>query len=43
MSDRLPVLARYNAWANHKLYDACERLPDDQYRADRGADRKSNV
>ena len=41
MSDRLPVLARYNAWANHLLYDAVERLPDDQYRADRGAFFKS--
>ena len=41
MSDRLPVLARYNAWANHRLYDAVERLPDAQYRADRGAFFKS--
>lgn len=36
MSDRLSVLGRYNAWANHALYRAVERLPDDQYRADRG-------
>ena len=36
MSDRLPVLARYNAWANHKLYDAVEALPDAERRADRG-------
>lgn len=41
MSDRLPVLARYNAWANHKLYHAAEGLPDHQYRADRGAFFKS--
>ena len=41
MSDRLPVLARYNAWANHKLYGAVERLPDGQRRADRGAFFKS--
>ncbi len=36
MSDRLPVLARYNAWANHKLYHAVEGLPDPERRADRG-------
>ncbi|RYC33018.1 damage-inducible protein DinB [Lichenibacterium minor] len=36
MSDRLSVLARYNAWANHKLYDAVEALPDADRRADRG-------
>ena len=41
MSDRFPVLARYNAWANHKLYRSVEALPDDQYRADRGAFFKS--
>lgn len=36
MSDRHPVLARYNAWANHKLYGAVEALPDADRRADRG-------
>lgn len=41
MSDRLPVLARYNAWANHALYRAVEALPDEQYRADRGVFFKS--
>ncbi len=41
MSDRLPVLARYNAWANHELYRAAEGLSDGQYRADRGAFFKS--
>ncbi|WP_237476480.1 DinB family protein [Lichenibacterium dinghuense] len=37
MNDRSSVLARYNAWANHKLYDAVEALPDADRRADRGA------
>jgi uncharacterized damage-inducible protein DinB len=41
VSDRLPTLARYNAWANHKLYRAVEALPEDQYRADRGVFFKS--
>lgn len=30
-------LARYNAWFNERLYDACEQLPDAQRRRDRGA------
>jgi len=30
-------LARYNAWFNERLYDACERLTDAQRREDRGA------
>lgn len=30
-------LARYNAWFNERLYDACERLPEAQRREDRGA------
>lgn len=30
-------LARYNAWFNERLYDACERLSDAQRREDRGA------
>ena len=37
MRDRFPVLARYNAWANHKLYHVVGALPDADYRADRGA------
>jgi uncharacterized damage-inducible protein DinB len=41
MSNRLPVLARYNAWANHKLYAAVEALTDEQFRADRGVFFKS--
>lgn len=30
-------LARYNGWFNERLYDACERLGDDERRRDRGA------
>ena len=29
------LLARYNAWANERLYDACARLDDAEYRAPR--------
>jgi len=29
------LLARYNAWANERLYDACARLADAEYRAPR--------
>jgi uncharacterized damage-inducible protein DinB len=40
--DTLPVanyryLARYNAWFNERLYDACEQLADEERRRDRGA------
>ena len=35
------MLARYNAWANRRLYDAAAALPDADYRADRGAFFKS--
>ena len=31
------TLAAFNAWANRRLYDAVAALPDDAYRADRGA------
>src|SRR5215475_1003502 len=31
------MLASYNAWANERVYDAAEKLPDEDYRADRGA------
>ena len=31
------ALARYNAWANRRLYDAAAELSDEEYRADRGA------
>src|SRR6185503_18289918 len=34
-------LARYNAWANRRLYDAAAELSDEEYRADRGAFFKS--
>jgi uncharacterized damage-inducible protein DinB len=30
-------LAGYNRWFNGRLYDACERLPDQERRRDRGA------
>jgi uncharacterized damage-inducible protein DinB len=30
-------LARYNRWFNEQLYDACERLPEDERKRDRGA------
>jgi uncharacterized damage-inducible protein DinB len=30
-------LARYNRWFNQRLYDACERLPEEERRRDRGA------
>ena len=29
------TLARYNAWANHRLYDACLKLPEDAYYVNR--------
>jgi len=29
------VFARYNAWANRRLYDACAALPEAEYRAAR--------
>ena len=31
------ALAGYNAWANARLYDACAKLNDAEYRKDRGA------
>ena len=30
-------LARYNRWFNQRLYAACESLPDEERRRDRGA------
>jgi uncharacterized damage-inducible protein DinB len=36
MTDRLSVMARYNAWANHTLFRAVGDLSDDAFRADRG-------
>jgi uncharacterized damage-inducible protein DinB len=37
MPERYQMLAGYNAWANERLYDAASKLPDGEYRADRGA------
>jgi len=31
------AFARYNRWANRRVYDAVSALPDADYRADRGA------
>ena len=31
------MFARYNAWANRRLYDAAAKLPDADYRAEKGA------
>jgi uncharacterized damage-inducible protein DinB len=31
------MLAAYNEWANRRLYDAAAGVPDEDYRADRGA------
>jgi uncharacterized damage-inducible protein DinB len=33
----LPLMARFNAWANGRLYEVVARLPDEAYRADKGA------
>src|SRR5471032_258580 len=35
------MFGHYNAWANHRLYDAVAQLSAEQYRADRGAFFKS--
>jgi uncharacterized damage-inducible protein DinB len=35
--DNYRFLARYNRWFNERLYDACERLPDEERQRDRGA------
>jgi uncharacterized damage-inducible protein DinB len=37
MKAHYSAFARYNAWANRRLYDAAATLTDEQYRADRGA------
>ncbi len=36
-ADHYALLARYNRWFNARLYDACERLPEAERKADRGA------
>ena len=35
--NHLPLMARFSAWVNRRLYESVSRLPDDAYRADRGA------
>jgi uncharacterized damage-inducible protein DinB len=41
MNPHFTMLAGYNAWANGRLYEAAAKLPDAEYRADRGAFFKS--
>jgi uncharacterized damage-inducible protein DinB len=41
MKEHYEMFARYNAWANQRLYDAAGDLSDADYRADRGAFFKS--
>jgi uncharacterized damage-inducible protein DinB len=41
MKAHYSAFARYNAWANRRLYDAAAGLTDEQYHADRGAFFKS--
>ena len=41
MKEHYAAFARYNAWANRRLYDAAAKLSDADYRADRGAFFKS--
>jgi uncharacterized damage-inducible protein DinB len=37
MQQHLALMARYNRWANDRLYATAAALPDADYRADRGA------
>jgi uncharacterized damage-inducible protein DinB len=41
MKAHYSAFARYNAWANRRLYEAAAELSDADYRADRGAFFKS--
>jgi uncharacterized damage-inducible protein DinB len=41
MKERYRMFAGYNAWCNERLYDAASKVPDADYRADRGAFFKS--
>ena len=41
MKAHFSLMAGYNAWANHRLYDAVAELDDADFRADRGAFFKS--
>lgn len=36
-SEHFQTFARYNAWADRRLYDACAQLSDEEYRKDRKA------
>ncbi len=35
--NHLPLMARFSAWVNDRLYASVAELPEDAYRADRGA------
>lgn len=35
------LMARYNQWMNEKIYACCDRMSDEQRKADRGANFKS--
>jgi uncharacterized damage-inducible protein DinB len=37
MLENYRFLARYNSWFNARLYDACERISDEERKRDRGA------
>ena len=37
MQEHLRRMARYNAWANRRLYAACEQLAEDEYHKPRAA------
>jgi uncharacterized damage-inducible protein DinB len=41
MKAHFRMMAAYNAWANRRLHDAADRLPETDYRADLGAFFKS--
>ena len=41
MKERYRMFARYNACCNERLYEAASKVPDVDYRADRGAFFKS--
>src|SRR6266849_9955501 len=41
MKTHFVMFSRYNAWSNERLYDAAAKLPEADYRADRGAFFKS--
>jgi uncharacterized damage-inducible protein DinB len=37
MKSHFEMFAHYNRWANKRIYDAAQALPDADYRADKGA------